>query len=54
MFDDNPFSRPKILHDEVVQCEFHAGKYLPGKIWVNDPYCDKSLGPWHLAFSLTR
>ena len=37
MLADNQFSRPKILRDEVVQCEYVAGKYLPGKIWVNGP-----------------
>ena len=37
MLVDNPFLRLKILHDEVVQCEYLASKYLPGKIWVNGP-----------------
>ena len=37
MLADNTFSRPKILDDEVVQCEYLAGNYLLDKIWVNGP-----------------
>ena len=37
MFADNPFSKPKILHDEIIQHEYLAGKYLSGKIWINGP-----------------
>ena len=37
MLANNPLLRQKISHDKVVQCEYLAGKYLPGKIWINDP-----------------
>ena len=37
MLVTNPFSRSRILHNKVVECESLVGKRLPGKNLVNSP-----------------
>ena len=36
-YQNNPFRRPTMLHNKVVECESLTGKHLPGKNLVNDP-----------------